>query len=227
MDVGQRQQPHLARDVVQFGFERNGVEVDAVGDADGLLSEDLLVVGEGDDAVHLAGQAAAEQPVDLQLALLLETCFAELGVVGIGGDFEGNAHSQPMHAAQPCDEQRIGVQVVADVEKLHPFAADVTGDVGVGDAFEHLGAKPAPEGADHLVARQPPLRAVRTDLQVAQRDLCAAPAESLALGENLLRDAAVGRESVEYDEQSFHGGLFSGRRCAASSLRSYTPPSWT
>ena len=35
-------------------------------------------------------------------------------------------------------------------------------------------------------------------------------AEGFALGEYFLRDAAVGRESVEYDEQSLHGTLFSG-----------------
>lgn len=114
------------------------------------------------------------------------------------------------HAAQPRNEQRIGVQVVADVEEPNSLAADVVGDVGVGDALEQLGTEPAPESAYHGVARHAALRAVGVDFHMTQRDVYVVLAEGFALGEDLLRDAAVGRESVEYDEQSLHGTLFSG-----------------
>ena len=65
MDVGQGQQPHLAGDGVHLGLEGYRAEINAVGDADGLLPENLGVVGKGDDAVDLPGQTAAEHPVDL------------------------------------------------------------------------------------------------------------------------------------------------------------------
>ena len=222
MDVGHSQQPDLLRDVVQFGFERDRSEIDTVGDADGLLPENLVVVGEGDDAVDLPGQAVAEQTVDLQLDLLFPAAFAEFRIVGIGRDFEGDVHFEPAHAAQPAHQQRIGIEVVADVEELHLFAADIVGDVGVGDAFEDLGAEPVAEGADYGVAGQASLRAVGADLHVAECDIDTAQAQGFALGKDFLADAAVGRESVEYDEQSFHGGFIFRAAGVLQALSGYT-----
>lgn len=98
------------------------------------------------------------------------------------------------------DQHRAGVVVVADVEELHPFVADVARDVAQRDPFFELGPQSLAEGADRLSADHSALRAVGRYLDVAQLDVGTVAPQCVALGKDLLADAAVGRKPVEDDE---------------------------
>ena len=98
------------------------------------------------------------------------------------------------------DQHRAGVVVVADVEELHALVADVARDVAQRHPFGDLGPQSLSERADRTPADHAALRAVGRDFEVAQLDVGAVPAQGVALGEDLLADAAMGREAVENDE---------------------------
>ena len=200
VDVRHGQQPDFVGASVQFGFERNGVEVDAVGDADRRTPEDFGVVGEGHDAVYPAGHPAAEDAVDAQFEFAHEGRLREFGVVGVGRYFERDAYAEFFDFAQPMNQHRAGVVVVADVEELHALVADVARDVAQRHPFSDLGPQSLSERADRTPADHAALRAVGRDFEVAQLDVGAVPAQGVALGEDLLADAAMGREAVENDE---------------------------
>ena len=200
MDVRHGQQPDVVVIPVSPGFERDTPEVDAVGNADRRAAEYLRIIGEGDDAVDVTGHAAAEHAVDAQFELPHRGRLREFGVVRVGRDFKRDPHAEFFDLAQPVDQHRAGVVVVADVEELHPFVADVARDVAQRDPFFELGPQSLAEGADRLPADHPALRAVGRYLDVAQLDVGAVAPQCVALGKNLLADAAVGRKPVEDDK---------------------------
>ena len=185
---------------VYLGFERDTPEVDAVGYTDRRATEYFRIVGEGDDAVDVAGHAAAEHAVDAQFELPHRGRLREFGVVRVGRDFKRDPHAEFFDLAQPVDQHRAGVVVVADVEELHPFVADVARDVAQRDPFFELGPQSLAEGADRLPADHPVLRAVGCYLDVAQLDVGTVAPQCVALGKNFLADAAVGRKPVEDDK---------------------------
>ena len=109
-------------------MQGDGVEVDAVADADGALAEDLRLVGEGDEGLHLGGELPAEQPVDIKGQPVAQRIAPELLVVGVGGNLGHASYAGAVESPEQPDEHRAGIHEAAGIDQpdalLHTITVD-------------------------------------------------------------------------------------------------------
>ena len=199
---------------INFLMQRHRVQIDAIADTDGALPEYLLLVGEGDDGLQLAGQTTAEHLVETQLEPFCARKALKLLIVGIGGNLHHSLDASLLQPTEETDEEGVGIHEAAGID--HPYL--LTDTIAVDGTITDALAKTSQfacsivlydrwknlNGGWRMDFYQSLPMTILSLVIVAEVHLVAILLEALDLSKNLLRDAANLRETMIYQKQNLH-----------------------
>ena len=206
---------------INFLMQRHRVQIDAIADTDGALPEYLLLVGEGDDGLQLAGQTAAEHLVETQLEPFCARKALKLLIVGIGGNLHHSLDASLLQPTEETDKEGVGIHETAGIDHPYLLTDTIAVDGTITDALaktsQFAGAEVLDggwlmvDGGWRIVTGgwridfyQALPVAVDATIIVAEMHLVAILLEALDLSKNLLRDAADIREAVIDQKEYLH-----------------------
>lgn len=180
------------------------VEVDAIADAYGALTEYLLSIAERNHGVHLPVEATAEQLVDLKAKAHLPFEILELGIVWIGGYLGDSPHTCLAQAAEEADKPRIGILETAGIDKLDAFLQTVVVDTAVVQALTQSRQSTCSiVGYDTAVDKTAAV-AVGGEVVIAETHIIAVLAKAFHLIVDFLGNSAMLGKTVIDKEQNSH-----------------------
>ena len=166
------------------------IKIDAIADADGTLSENLLSIREGDQCIHVLIQAMAEQLVYPQSQTLFEGKSFELLVIGISRNLCYCVDASFLQSFEETDKPRIGVHETAGIDEFDMFTNAI-----IIDAVEtHTLADSSPRTLAvilyHCIINIAATMTVRSNVVIAHMHLMTILPQALDLCQHLFRDTA-------------------------------------
>ena len=201
--LGNGYKVYFAAEVVpRGGVERQGAEVNAVGEAQGGAAEDFGVVREGDNGVHVAAESASEEAVGQELHLLFGRVV--LSVVRVGWHFQQEAYTETFQPFGQAEGEGVGIVEGADVGGINTRTLSIAQQRGEIRAFAQFAPPAVAQAGQRLPVYHPHPLSRRSHFVVAEAYIGTALPQGFHLAADFLADAVVGAEAVEYNKEYVH-----------------------